>query len=425
MKTLLGGTAAALLVCWPALGFAQEVIATSVQVPTNEAREDAEVEQLVRIALSLGPKASTPAQLVQLARNLDGATASTAFLRVAREFLEQGKIDVAADVVSHLLREYPTEPAAVEGGLLLLRIYSSSELAHSKPQTQDSTGDLHLPPGWQRNSAGASGASDAEKSQALLVYSSHLARQLLGQNPKLSENPEFAFQCAVIARRSLRSSEVKSWLTIARHQQQLIHWRQRALAETWLQDQPDRQPPVPVVRCSRATGAPHLDGQLDDTCWRTATVLRGTGLPAVIFFARNDQYCYLAGRCEKQDGVEYTTDDRPRTYDADLTGRDRVEISLDVDRDYASCYRLTVDHRGRTNDSCWLDRSWNPKWFVAAGEEGSTWTFEAAIPWSELTSVPPRANDAWAVAARRIVDADAAPSEFQVVLFAETTESGD
>ena len=87
----------------------------------------------------------------------------------------------------------------------------------------------------------------------------------------------------------------------------------------------------------------------------------------------------------------------PRIRDADLSAHDRVDVFLDMDRDFATYYRLTIDHRGWTNDSCCGDSTWDPKWYVAARTEGGYWTVEAAIPLRELTSRPPAAKEVWAL----------------------------
>lgn len=92
---------------------------------------------------------------------------------------------------------------------------------------------------------------------------------------------------------------------------------------------------------------------------------------------------------------EFATPIFPRT--------DRVDVLIDLDRDFATYYRLTIDHRGWTNDSCCGDSTWDPKWYVAARSEGGYWTVEAAIPLRELTSRPPAANEAWAIGLQRTV----------------------
>jgi arginyl-tRNA synthetase len=91
-----------------------------------------------------------------------------------------------------------------------------------------------------------------------------------------------------------------------------------------------------------------------------------------------------------------------RLRDTDLSAHDRVEVFLDIDRDYCTYYRLTVDHRGWTNDSCWGDATWNPGWFVAVRHEKGQWTAEAAIPFADLIGRPPQPRDVWDVGVQRV-----------------------
>ena len=90
-----------------------------------------------------------------------------------------------------------------------------------------------------------------------------------------------------------------------------------------------------------------------------------------------------------------------RARDADLTGHDRVDLMIALDRDYQTYYRFQVDHRGCLAEDCWGDRSWNPKYFVAFTPTDAGWTCEFAIPLVELTGE--RATRAWAVNVSRVV----------------------
>ncbi len=151
--------------------------------------------------------------------------------------------------------------------------------------------------------------------------------------------------------------------------------------------------------------------------------------PAVVGFAYDADFLYVAISCKKQGtgdggrgamtetsprfsgegpGVRAeselnseTKEVRPR--DADLNAHDRVDILLDIDRDYATYYRFTVDHRGWTAESCFGDSRWNPTWYVAAKETEQTWTVEIAIPLDQLVEKAPRPHDAWAIGVQRTV----------------------
>ena len=92
---------------------------------------------------------------------------------------------------------------------------------------------------------------------------------------------------------------------------------------------------------------------------------------------------------------------RPRN--ADLSAHDRVEVFLDIDRDFATYYHLAVDHRGWTFDRCWEDATWDPAGSLPSRQEKGRWTAEAAIPLKELTGRPPQPHDVWAVGIQRVV----------------------
>jgi hypothetical protein len=92
-----------------------------------------------------------------------------------------------------------------------------------------------------------------------------------------------------------------------------------------------------------------------------------------------------------------------RDRDADLTGHDRVDILLDMDRDYQTYYRFQIDHRGCLAEDCWGDKSWNPKYFVAFNPTDTGWTAEIAIPLAELTGDKPSTGKVWAANVSRVV----------------------
>jgi hypothetical protein len=94
---------------------------------------------------------------------------------------------------------------------------------------------------------------------------------------------------------------------------------------------------------------------------------------------------------------------RPR--DADLEAQDRVDVIIDIDRDWTTYYQLSVDHRGWTADRFWNNASWNPQWFVARERSGGTWRIEAAIALDELAPKPPAPNDAWVIGLQRLAPA--------------------
>jgi hypothetical protein len=129
----------------------------------------------------------------------------------------------------------------------------------------------------------------------------------------------------------------------------------------------------------------------------------GNDLSAAAVLACDDEFLYLAISCQKAPGCEYAVDNAPRPHDSDLAGRDHVTLLLDVDRDYATFWQLSVDYRGFPSAACAGDATWNPQWFIAAGGDEKWWTVEAAIPLAELGPKRPQVRDVWAAQIQRVV----------------------
>jgi hypothetical protein len=120
--------------------------------------------------------------------------------------------------------------------------------------------------------------------------------------------------------------------------------------------------------------------------------------------AFDEEFLYVGVSCHKAPGVDYAGKEATRMADdATIEGRDRVVIMLDIDRDYASFWQLTIDHRGWPAESCFGDTTWNPQWFIAASGDDQYWTAEAAIPLAELTPKKPQVRDVWAIGLQRII----------------------
>jgi hypothetical protein len=182
-------------------------------------------------------------------------------------------------------------------------------------------------------------------------------------------------------------------------------------AETELILLGNRRTALPAnMPCRRVSARPRLDGQLDDESWQglRPTALRSPqyddeSWPAEITLAHDDEFLYLTATCVKAAKGTYSKSDAPRPRDPDLSNSDRLELFIDIDRDYATCYRLTVDHRGWTAESCAGDATWNPEWYVAAAETSDSWTIEAAIAKRDLVSIIDQGQAVWALGVKRIV----------------------
>jgi hypothetical protein len=186
-------------------------------------------------------------------------------------------------------------------------------------------------------------------------------------------------------------------------------WRQAAHGELWLSSRKGNSP-RPLLSCQKVLEKPFLDGKLDEELWANAAraELRSqldddANWPATIRLARDDEYLYLGVQCRKISGLTYAATKDERGHDPDLSAQDRVELMLDMNRDYTSYIKLTVDHRGWTGEAAWGDVRWNPDWFVAADISGETWSIEAAIPFVELGREHVADGEVWACGVQRVV----------------------
>lgn len=171
-------------------------------------------------------------------------------------------------------------------------------------------------------------------------------------------------------------------------------WQTAAEMELWLANRTG-EPPRPALPCRQAPARPHLDGRLEDPCWQNALrPMEGASSPTLVAMAFDADFLYLAARCQgvaPDGGVQA----RGRKPDSADETRDRITFFLDIDRDHATGYTLTIDDRGQVADRCCLDPTWDPRWFVAVAREEDGWAAEAAIPLSALTGGTVTTGQAW------------------------------
>jgi hypothetical protein len=370
-----------------------------------------------------GGEPAAAAQLVQLVRAFSPAEAFAAFEDLAVAHERAGKLDLAAEARLMAVQAYPQEPAAQGALLWLTRLYGSCEVAH-----------LYRPAGQETN-------AEADRGAALYAYQVAGSVPSGGGGPgsdgKRGEEPALRFARAVAARRAGVPKAAGTLLATIKHAKAGDPWGDCARVEAWLEAGQSGEAPKTVARCVRAAEAPRLDGVLDDTCWARSQDGEGNGAKptaaaeprqaADVRWAWDGEYLYVAVRCPKAAGMAYPLDVRARSRDAALETFDRVRLLVDVDRDYATCFELTIDSRGWTREACWGDVAWNPEWFVAASEAGEAWTAEAAIGLDQLGMKGIASGAAWAVAVERSLPEKAerkekphspiAPERFAVLVF--------
>lgn len=346
-------------------------------------------------------------QIDQLTQGLSAGAAGDTLFQLAETLRGSGRYEMAAEVDVQLVRRQADHPNAEAALYRLLHFHGSSEQRQRVAAVEPSVAQFgavvraaHLRPTNTAVTGRASGPHRAVQIGELIHQTA----------PTFFTDPRVRFLLASAQRRSGDVAEATRFYTSAASAALSAAWRQTARAELFLREGRGRNP-KPEWPCRRAASRPHLDGRFDDAVWREAAAIElkfraadRADWPAAAKISYDDQFLLLAVTCRKPAAARYSPAETTRPRDADLRGRDRVRISLDIDRDYATYYQFTLDHRGWLHDACGGDASWDPTWYVAADETPTYWSVEAAIPLDQLTGQHGvEAGDVWSIGVQRIV----------------------
>lgn len=367
------------------------------------------------------------AQLDVLTRDLKARDGAALLFQLAQAYRDLGRYDLAAASSQQLAMSYPrhalTEPALV--WLLSYRasgeamaVFGGDSESDSKRRDRTSVAAVFneaLPPGLQRKATTTRFDSRVQRAGfqsselGANIRLEELAQVIQRTRLDLFAEPTVRMAVAAAHRRRGEMHSARQLYQQVASGQPRGAWRQTARAELWFDSRRGRCP-KPLLTCPTSAAKPVLDAVLDDSIWKSSTqvTLRSKlgddeTWPASVMLARDDEYLYLATVCQKAAGLEYPSTEGPRPRDPDLTKHDRVELLIDVDRDYGSFYRLTIDHRGWTGEACWNDSRWNPTWHVASTNDEQSWTVEAAIPLHQLAGGEATAGASWSIGLQRIV----------------------
>ncbi len=337
------------------------------------------------------------AQAREMTAGLDADSSARIIDHLARQYRRSGQWAMAAETFKLLVDRHPGHPLSRSALEWLVQYYASDEAAWR----------VH---GSQRYSVVrvSKPAIDPSQQENRPELAAEWGRRMEKTFPAMSAQPAVSFALAVADRKRGYPGQANRALLLLQRSATHDAWWACAQAEEWLAKLAG-VPAKPILRCVAAGSKPYLDGKLDDAVWQGAKRAELKSLraapdepAATVMLAYDKEFLYLGVRCPHAPGVTYAAGEGPRPRDADLSARDRVEVMLDLDRDYATYYRLAVDQRGYPAEDCWGDPTWNPTWFVAAGEEAHAWTAEAAIPLDQLTGRFPTSGSVWAVGLRRI-----------------------
>jgi hypothetical protein len=360
--------------------------------------------------------------------------AGNTLYELAWRYHHSGQWESAADAFAILAERYPDHELAGVAATWLVQYYASGEIGlrmRSKTRAVSAQGAFPVRPAMAEGTISAgqttlanvdprnphaelslrtnlTAATGALNPLARAHKAQDVGKKLAQTSPALAANPALRLALASAQRQTSLSRHAEGTYRSITQQRRQDSFCNIAAAEQWLL-QPTARAPQFMHYCQRTTEKPHLDGQLDEALWQAAKPLELRSpddereLPASVLMTQDGEFLYIAVVCPWLAGKTFPAATGRRTRDADLAAYDRIELHLDLDRDYATYYSLSIDCRGFAHDSLWGDASWNPTWHVAAAHNEREWIVEAAIPLGELTNQPLRGRDTWALGVQRIV----------------------
>ena len=396
-----------------------------------------------------------------LTRKLDPDSAVQVLLEMANQFHQEGNWFAATETCLVLTRQYPQHPLVRQAFVRLMEYAVSGEILAAEALKNVAVvkvdewvmdplrpGQRILQTSVMQEPVQKRTQTDPKRDRALLLG------QYLEQNiPDLADEAVMRFALASALRKYGWERDAAKFYHMRGNSQFDDVWGIRARTEYWLTI-PDktelpieqRELPMPALVSIYTNTKPFLDGKFDDEkdqdAWKRSNVysltpakprqrltellqpektIRRIGIiregrqramsqnfGTQAMFLHDSEYWYIALRCPKVPGFVYPpAASKQRMRNVGMSDQDRVEILIDVDRDYSTYYSLTIDSRGWVTDACCGDQNWNPQWHIARHEDTEAWYIEAAIPRSVLSPVlsesPIQSSVIFGIAIRRLV----------------------
>jgi photosystem II stability/assembly factor-like uncharacterized protein len=340
-------------------------------------------------------------QLDALAKGLDDESTAEIVRQLADRYEQQGEWEMAAEAHRVMTQRYAKSPLGPTSLAWLLAFESSGEIAMRKranPGHAVRQASAEEPAVTTPNPNAAPEPTTSNRRMAPL-------QALLAQSDaRAGAEAEFRFPLAAMERKALLSGETPNSAKDPHAALADVRlgdaWARLAFAEKWLGTRRGK-PPVAVWPCKSTNEKPYLDGKLDDKLWQSASPIKlADGSGGEVRILRDDEFLFIGGEFSRDSSSSPQRAKKTDIRDAELSGIDRFELAIDVDRDYVTAFTLAVDPTGRTNDRIGRDISWNPEWFVATREQANGWTLEVAIPLGELSRHRATRESPWAVSIR-------------------------
>ena len=154
----------------------------------------------------------------------------------------------------------------------------------------------------------------------------------------------------------------------------------------------------PVVRAVRTESAPKIDGRLDDAAWKSAGLIPRLRQKLPVAYAEasaqteirilyDDDFLYIGVRAF--DAAPDKVIARKMVRDGNMSGDDRITISLDTFLDGRNGYHFEVNPLGNKRDGLIENGTasfqWDGIWYADARIDAKGYTVEIAIPFQTLS----------------------------------------
>lgn len=356
------------------------------------------------------------AQLDDLTQGLDAQAAGEVLFQLGDRFHHSGRPQLALEVMERFTQRDRTHELSAAALLWQMRLATSGEvrtrIANGAPDQPVPVQPLVRPgTNFVAPSARTARTRQVATPENLAIQQQQilkLVETMQQSQPQLTSRPDVKMMLISADRNAGRTREADASLR-AMASSSPLGW-ERVIESELLQVGRGGSELPANISCRRTMVRPRLDGHLDDEAWEGSrpTALRSRlydddAWPAQVMLMHDDDFLYVSATCTKCAAANYVKSDTTRPRDPHLDDQDRLELLIDIDRDYSTFYRLIVDYRGWSAESCLADSTWNPEWYVAANEDGDSWTVEAAISKRDLIYDPGNTRNIWAIGLQRVV----------------------
>ncbi len=161
----------------------------------------------------------------------------------------------------------------------------------------------------------------------------------------------------------------------------------------------------PIVRAVRCEQAPKIDGRLDDEVWQTSGVIEGLQQKLPVAYGEassqtqirilyDSKFLYIGVRALDAEADKIIA--RKMVRDGNMSGDDRITISLDTFSDLRNGYHFEVNPLGNKRDGLIengvITYEWDGIWYADARIDERGYVLEIAIPFQTLSIASDRTS---------------------------------